>query len=129
MAIDKKLTAKERATAYFQSLAPGEAKLGYATEAYKERDALAYALSRVPMGTPRPLRIIAAGAGFGGVGLARAVRVGEIPDATLTVYEKDAGIGGTWYENRYPGYVVSFRCSLAEFSGWNWTMSCIRVVC
>jgi hypothetical protein len=115
MGSDAPMTAAERATEYFQSLAPGEAKLGYATEAYKGRNDLAYALSRVPMGTPRPLRIIAAGAGFGGIGLARAVRVGEIPGATLTVFEKDAGIGGTWYENRYPGYVYeNLRMELAS---------------
>ncbi|KAL2009965.1 hypothetical protein VTN00DRAFT_5772 [Thermoascus crustaceus] len=96
-------TAKQRAMEYFKSLAPGEAKLGYATDAYKDQDGLAYALSRVPMLTPRPLRIIALGAGFGGIALARAVRVGEIPGANLTIFEKDAGIGGTWYENRYPG--------------------------
>jgi hypothetical protein len=102
-------TAAQKATEYFRSLRPDPPMLGGATEPYKERDALAYALSRVPMLTPRPVKIIAAGAGFGGIALARAIQVGQIPGATLTVYEKDAGIGGTWWENRYPGYVQSYR--------------------
>lgn len=100
--------AAERATAFFRSLAPGDAPRGYATAAYKGRDDLAYALSRVPMLTPRPLKVICMGAGFGGIGLARSVRVGNIPGVKLTIYEKNAGIGGTWYENRYPGYIHPF---------------------
>lgn len=95
--------AARKATECFQSLRPDPPKPGGATEAYRERDALAYVLSQVPMLTPRPVKIIAAGAGFGGIALARAVEVGQIPGASLTVYEKDAGIGGTWWENRYPG--------------------------
>ena len=26
----------------------------------------------------------------------------KIPNVDLTIYEKSAGIGGTWYNNRYP---------------------------
>lgn len=96
-------TARDRAIHYYQSLAPGAPKPGEATEAYKEIDELAYALSKVPTFTSRPLKIIAVGAGFSGLALARAVHVGKLRNATITVYEKNAGIGGTWYENRYPG--------------------------
>lgn len=98
-------TARERAIQYYQSLAPGPAKPGEATEAYKDIDELAYALSRVPTFTPRPLKIIAIGAGFSGLSLARAVHVGKLYNVSITIYEKNAGLGGTWYENRYPGYV------------------------
>lgn len=98
-------TARDRAIQYYQGLAPGLAKPGEATEAYKDVDELAYALSRVPAFTSRPLKIIAIGAGFSGLALARAVHVGKLPNASITVYEKNAGVGGTWYENRYPGYV------------------------
>jgi hypothetical protein len=98
-------TARDRAIQYYQSLAPGPAKPGEATEAYKDIDELAYALSRAPAFTSRPLKIIAIGAGFSGLALARAVHVGKLPNASITIYEKNAGVGGTWYENRYPGYV------------------------
>lgn len=96
-------TPAQNAAGFFHSKASAP---GLATEAYKGKDDLAYALSRVPMLTPRPLKVIAMGAGFGGIALARAVKVGEMPGVDLTIFEKDAGIGGTWYENRYPGYVV-----------------------
>lgn len=97
------LSAHKKATEYFKGLRPGPPEPSGATEAYRERDELAYALSRVPMLTPRPLRFIAAGAGFGGIALARAIHTGQVPGASLTVFEKDAGVGGTWWENRYPG--------------------------
>ncbi|KAH8805119.1 hypothetical protein F5884DRAFT_735997 [Xylogone sp. PMI_703] len=116
--------AAQKATEYFQSLRPDPPAPGAATEPYKERDALAYALSRVPMLTRRPIKIITAGAGFGGISLARAVNVGQLPGATLTVYEKDAGIGGTWWENRYPGCACDVPAHIYQFS-WapnpNWS--------
>lgn len=102
-------SARDRAIEHFQSLAPGPPRPGEATEAYRDVDELAYALSRVPTFSPRPLRIIAVGAGFSGVSLARAVSTGTLSNIELTVYEKNADIGGTWYENRYPGYVVTNR--------------------
>lgn len=99
-------TARERALQFYHSLAPGVPKPGEATEGYKTVDELAYALSRVPAFTSRPVKIIAIGAGFSGLALARAVHVGKLRNASITVYEKNAGVGGTWYENRYPGYAL-----------------------
>jgi hypothetical protein len=103
MAAQASTTARDRAIQYYESLAPGPANPGEATEAYKDIDELAYLLSRVPTFTSRPLKIIAIGAGFSGLALARAVHVGKLPNASITIYEKNAGVGGTWYENRYPG--------------------------
>ncbi|KAF6517096.1 hypothetical protein HZS61_002657 [Fusarium oxysporum f. sp. conglutinans] len=94
--------AGPRATKYFNEVVTSTTLPG-ATEDYQGRDDLAYALSKVPMLTPRKLKVIAVGAGFGGVDLARAVRVGKLPGVDLTIYEKNAGIGGTWHESRYPG--------------------------
>ena len=82
-----------------------EPSLGEATEAYKERDGLAYALSQVPMGACRPIKVIAVGAGFSGLAFARHVETGRLRNVKLTIYEKNASVGGTWYENRYPGSV------------------------
>jgi len=49
------------------------------------------------------LRVAIIGAGLGGVGM--AIRLGQagIP---YTIYEKNDGIGGTWWENDYPGLRV-----------------------
>lgn len=50
----------------------------------------------------RPMRVIVIGAGFSGIYC--GVRIPErLRNVELTIYEKNAGVGGTWYENRYPG--------------------------
>lgn len=55
--------------------------------------------------TPRKLRLICIGAGFGGLSLAYEIQHksdwGSFID--LQIYDKNPDIGGTWYENRYPG--------------------------
>lgn len=99
--------ATARAVDYFKSIIPTPTAPppGKSTEAYRDVDELAYLLSQVPMGTPRRVKILASGAGFSGLSIARAVNVGILSNVDLTIYEKNAGPGGTWYENRYPGYV------------------------
>ncbi|RBQ80032.1 hypothetical protein FVER14953_21065 [Fusarium verticillioides] len=89
-------TARYRAIQFYKSIAHEPAKPGEATEAYKDIDELACHLSRIPTFTPRPLKIIAVGAGFSGLALARAVHVGKLKNVTITIYEKNAGVGGTW---------------------------------
>jgi len=50
----------------------------------------------------RPMRVIVIGAGFSGIYC--GVRIPErLRNVSLTIYEKNSGVGGTWYENRYPG--------------------------
>ncbi|KAH8798518.1 steroid monooxygenase-like protein [Xylogone sp. PMI_703] len=73
------------------------------TKAYEGKDDLAFALSQVPMGKPRAMKIIVAGAGISGLAFAHDVHVGKLKDVDLTVYEKNVSVGGTWFENRYPG--------------------------
>lgn len=47
---------------------------------------------------PRPIKIICIGAGFSGI--LTAIRFPQrIPNLELVIYEKNADIGGTWYEN------------------------------
>ncbi len=55
--------------------------------------------------TPDPerlenFRVVVIGAGMGGLVSALHLKRAGIP---YTVIEKNAGVGGTWYENRYPG--------------------------
>jgi hypothetical protein len=50
----------------------------------------------------RPLRIVVIGAGISGI-LACIRFVQRIPNLDLCIYDKNADIGGTWFENRYPG--------------------------
>lgn len=50
----------------------------------------------------RKMRVIVVGAGYSGIYC--GIRIPErIKNCELVIYEKNAGIGGTWYENRYPG--------------------------
>lgn len=50
----------------------------------------------------RPMSIIVIGAGFSGIYC--GVRIPQrLRNVQLKIYEKNAGVGGTWYENRYPG--------------------------
>ncbi|OQU98607.1 hypothetical protein CLAIMM_04364 isoform 2 [Cladophialophora immunda] len=96
--------AAAEATAFFQSLAPIEPDPVAVTDSYKDKDNLAYYMSQIPLRTPRRLKVIISGCGLSGISFAHEVNQGEIlQNVDLTIYEKDAGIGGTWYENRYPG--------------------------
>ena len=57
-----------------------------------------------PVYSPRKLRVVCVGAGFSGLLLAyhlRDMKMEEYID--LRIYEKNADVGGTWFENRYPG--------------------------
>ncbi|TVY87681.1 putative sterigmatocystin biosynthesis monooxygenase [Lachnellula willkommii] len=109
--------ARTGAIEYFQSLLPpGPPKVGESTEAFKHVDDLAYLLSQLPMGTPRRVKVVCVGAGFGGLAVARAVASGSLPGVDLTIYEKNAGVGGTWYENRYPGCACDIPAHNYQFS-------------
>lgn len=74
-----------------------------ATEIYLEKSTVAYELSKLPLKAARPLKVIVAGAGISALSLAHNVAVGKIENIDLRILEKNAGLGGTWYENRYPG--------------------------
>ncbi|KAJ5595436.1 uncharacterized protein N7459_001644 [Penicillium hispanicum] len=50
----------------------------------------------------RPMRVVIIGAGISGI--IACIRFAQrIPNLDLCVYDKNADIGGTWFENRYPG--------------------------
>ena len=50
----------------------------------------------------RHMRIICIGAGPSGLCFAYKLQR-SFRNFTLTVYEKNEQVGGTWYENKYPG--------------------------
>ncbi|KAL2847074.1 hypothetical protein BJX68DRAFT_268374 [Aspergillus pseudodeflectus] len=55
-----------------------------------------------PVRTPRPMRVICIGAGASGLLLAYKLQR-SFEAFSLVLYEKNPDIGGTWFENRYPG--------------------------
>jgi cation diffusion facilitator CzcD-associated flavoprotein CzcO len=62
----------------------------------------------------RRVRVAIIGAGFGG--LAAAVNVRKRTSAEIVIFEKAAGVGGTWWHNRYPGCEVDVHSHAYSFS-------------
>jgi cation diffusion facilitator CzcD-associated flavoprotein CzcO len=59
-------------------------------------------------------RVAVAGAGFGGIAAGVYLRRAGIE--TFTIYESSLGIGGTWWDNTYPGAEVDVGSHLYCFS-------------
>jgi cation diffusion facilitator CzcD-associated flavoprotein CzcO len=59
-------------------------------------------------------RIVLVGTGFGGVGMAIALKRAGFRN--LTVLERSGGVGGVWWDNRYPGAACDVPSSLYSFS-------------
>lgn len=59
-------------------------------------------LHDTPIENQRPMKVIVIGAGYSGVYL--GIRIPErLRNCELVIYEKNSGVGGTWWENSYPG--------------------------
>jgi len=57
---------------------------------------------RGPLHAERHVRVICVGAGASGLLLAYKLQR-HFRNYSLVVYEKNAEVSGTWYENKYPG--------------------------
>lgn len=51
---------------------------------------------------PRRLKVIYIGAGISGI-CAAILFPKYVPNLDLVIYDKNKDLGGTWYENKYPG--------------------------
>ncbi|KAK3906964.1 hypothetical protein C8A05DRAFT_40295 [Staphylotrichum tortipilum] len=71
----------------------------------------AYTVREQPLGTTRHVRIVGVGAGASGLNLLRTLRL-NLDNYEAVLYEKNADVGGTWLENRYPGC----RCDVPSHS-------------
>lgn len=60
------------------------------------------------------LRVGIIGCGFGGIAL--AVKLQKRTNAEFTIFEQASGVGGTWFENRYPGCEVDIPSHAYSFS-------------
>ncbi|OGM49652.1 hypothetical protein ABOM_001870 [Aspergillus bombycis] len=72
---------------------------------------------------PRPLKVIYIGAGISGIIAGIQFRK-AVPDLDLIIYEKNPELGGTWYENKYPGCACdvpshSYQLSFESWTGWS----------
>ena len=50
----------------------------------------------------RPLKVVVIGAGISGI-LAGIRFPQHVKDLDLVIYDKNEEVGGTWFENQYPG--------------------------
>ena len=60
------------------------------------------------------MRVAIIGAGFGGI--AAAVNLRKRTSANFVIFDKAAGVGGTWWHNRYPGCEVDVHSHAYSFS-------------
>ena len=68
-----------------------------------------------PVFSPQKLRVVCIGAGIAGLIMAHKRKQGNASEfIDLTIYEKNAGVGGTWCENRYPGLACDVPAHLCK---------------
>ncbi len=72
----------------------------FSKDARPEKEA--FPMLEQPMGTARHVRIITIGAGVSGLNMIRRLRK-SLVNYEHVVYEKNENVGGTWFENTYPG--------------------------
>jgi cation diffusion facilitator CzcD-associated flavoprotein CzcO len=60
------------------------------------------------------MRVAIIGAGLGGI--AAAVKLRKHTSATFVIFEQSAGVGGTWFDNRYPGCEVDIHSHAYSYS-------------
>jgi cation diffusion facilitator CzcD-associated flavoprotein CzcO len=70
---------------------------------------------------PMAYRVVIIGAGFGGIGMAIALRQAGIED--FVVLDRADDLGGTWRDNTYPGLSCDVPSHLYSFSfrPWRWS--------
>src|SRR5450755_2043019 len=73
---------------------------------------MGHAGSRSRSGRSRRVAIIGAGPG----GICTGVRLLETGHRDFVILEKAAGVGGTWWHNRYPGAECDVKSHLYSFS-------------
>ncbi|WP_347901895.1 NAD(P)/FAD-dependent oxidoreductase [Pseudomonas purpurea] len=62
----------------------------------------------------RVYRVLIIGAGFSGIGM--AVSLKQRGEQDFVIYEQEAGVGGTWWVNQYPGCACDIPSHLYSFS-------------
>lgn len=88
---------------FFVSMASKIAKgVAPANGASASGESKSFTMRNKPIHSNRHLRVICIGAGASGIYMAYKLKH-YFTDFTLDVYEKNPDIGGTWYENKYPG--------------------------
>src|SRR6195952_3256365 len=68
-----------------------------------------FTIRDTPIENLRPLKVRVIGAGYSGIYL--GIRIPQrLRNIDFQIYEKNEGLGGTWWENRYPGCACDIPC-------------------
>ncbi|KAH8898674.1 putative monooxygenase [Thozetella sp. PMI_491] len=73
-----------------------------------------YTVEEKVLGYSRPLRVICIGAGATGLDLAYKMER-HLKSFDLQIYEKNPELGGTWFENTYPGCACDIPAHIYEY--------------
>ncbi|KAL3418654.1 steroid monooxygenase [Phlyctema vagabunda] len=74
-----------------------------------------FAIRDRPIENLRPLKVRVIGAGYSGIYL--GIRIPQrLRNIDLQIYEKNEGVGGTWWENRYPGCACDIPSHSYQYS-------------
>lgn len=76
--------------------------------------------------TRRDIRVGIVGGGFGGIAV--AVRLKKAGFESFTIFEREAGPGGTWWINDYPGCEIDVTSDIYSYSysGTRWSRTHVR---
>ncbi|KAI0342829.1 FAD/NAD-binding domain-containing protein [Trametopsis cervina] len=76
----------------------------------------------------RRMKVICIGAGMSGI--LSAIRFRQrIPNLEFKIYEKQSGVGGTWWANRYPGVACDSPIHAYQYAFENYHRNQIRSLC
>lgn len=79
-----------------EQLGPAYNGISGSRKAQEEAPSSRFELHDIPVENFRPLKVVVIGAGYSGIYL--GIRIPErLRNVQLTIYDKNAGIGGTWY--------------------------------
>lgn len=68
-------------------------------------DATGYSIPDTNLGGRRPIKVLIIGFGAAAINLVHILgqQAGRGSNLSIQCYEKNPEVGGTWYENKYPG--------------------------
>ncbi|OQV06871.1 hypothetical protein CLAIMM_11386 [Cladophialophora immunda] len=102
---------------------PSRPGVEYNELGWKLQNARGYKINEEPYDTSRKLRVIHVGAGASGIIFSKFSE-DRLKNIELQIYEKNADVGGTWLENRYPGCACDIPSASYQFT-WernpNWS--------
>ncbi|KAF8203877.1 FAD/NAD-binding domain-containing protein [Pholiota molesta] len=72
---------------------------------------------------PRPIKVAAIGAGYSGI-VAGIRFLQRVQNLDFTIYDSNAGVGGTWFVNKYPGLMCdipshSYQVTFENKTDWS----------